>query len=99
MDNLCVDLKRKNVKYEQFQKRFNVLRTRSGKGGLYILEEDTLKKFNEIIAKRQNQEKSVNEKVEALQSEVEKLEQSIRTNHEEIKKMIQEFMTADRNLY
>lgn len=90
MDNLCIDFKRKTVKYEQDQKRFNILRSRSGKVGKYILEEESLKKLSEIIAKKQLQEESVNEKVESLQTEMKKLKSSIRNQHEELKKLIQE---------
>lgn len=90
MDNLCVDFKRKTVKYEQSQRRFNILRSRSGKSGEYILEEETLKKLSEIIAKRHLQEESVNDKVESLQSEVKKLKFTMRSQHDELKKLIQE---------
>ena len=90
MDNLCVDFKRKTVKYEQDQKRFNILRTRSGKVGQYILEEETLKKLSEIVAKQQLNEESVNEKVDSLQNEMKQLKISIMNQHEELKKMLEE---------
>lgn len=90
MDNLCIDFKRKTVKYEQDQKRFNIMRTRSGKVGKYILDEETLKKLSEIIAKKQQQEESVNEKVESLQTEVRKLKSSMKSQHEELKKLLEE---------
>lgn len=90
MDNLCIDFRKKTVKYEQDQKRFNILRSRSGKVGKYILQEESLKKLSEIIAKKQLQEESVNEKVELLQSEVQKLKKSIRIQHEELKELIKE---------
>lgn len=93
MDNLCVDFKRKTVKYEQDQKRFNILRRRSGNAGSYTLDEETLKKLSEIIAKRQLREESVNEKVESLQTEMKTLKLSIRVQHEELKKLIQECLT------
>lgn len=96
MDNLCIDFKQKTVKYEQDQKRFNILRTRSGSPGKYILEEETLKKFSEIIAKQHSQEKSVNEKVESLQSEMKLLKVSIRNQHEELKKLLQECLTHNK---
>ncbi|CRK97404.1 CLUMA_CG010794, isoform A [Clunio marinus] len=89
MDNLCIDFKQKTVKYEQDQKRFHILRTRSGVAGSYILDEETLKKLSEIVAKRHLQEQSVNEKVESLETEVKKLKLSIRSQHEELKMMIQ----------
>lgn len=57
-------LQKEDVKYEQDQKRFNILWNRSGKVGRYILEEESLKKLSEIIAKQQLQEESVNEKVD-----------------------------------
>lgn len=97
MDNLCIDFKRKTVKYEQDQKRFNILRSRSGKVGKYILEEETLKKLSDIIAKKQLQEESVNEKVESLQTEMKKLKMSIRVQHEELKKLIQECLTPKKS--
>lgn len=90
MDNLCIDFKRKTVKYEQDQKRFNILRTRSGKGGQYTLEEETLKKLSEIVAKQQLHEESVNEKVDSLQNEMKQLKVSIKNQHEELKKMLEE---------
>lgn len=90
MDNLCVDFKRKTVKYEIDQKRFHILRTRSGKAGHYTLEEETLKKLSDIVAKKQLLEESVNEKVDSLQAEVESLKTSIKVQHEELKALIQE---------
>lgn len=90
LDNLCIDFKQKTVKYELDQKRMNILRTRSGHVGKYILDEETLKKLSDIIAKKQLQEESVNEKVESLQVEMKKLKSTIRNQHEELKKLIQE---------
>lgn len=97
MDNLCIDFKRKTVKYEQDHKRFHILRTISGELGKYTLDEETLKKLGEIIAKKQLKEESVNEKVETLQSEVRKLKFSIRTQHEELKKLIQECLEQTKS--
>lgn len=97
MDNLCIDFKQKTVKYEQDQKRFNILRTRSGRVGKYILNEETLKKFADIVAKKQLQEESVNEKVESLQTEMKKLKLSIRSQHEELKKLLQECLEQKRS--
>lgn len=97
MDNLCIDFKRKTVKYEQDQKRFNILRTRSGNTGKYVLEEETLKKLADIVAKKQLQEESVNEKVESLQTEMKKLKINIRNQHEELKKLIQECLTQKQS--
>lgn len=97
MDNLCIDFKRKTVKYEQDQKRFNILRTRSGKIGKYSLDEETLKKLAEIIVKKQSQEESVSEQIESLQGQVKKLKLSLRTQHEELKKLIQECLTEKRS--
>lgn len=93
MDNLCIDFKQKTVKYEQDQKRFNILRSRSGIGGLYNLEEETLKKLNDIVAKKQLQEESVNDKIESLQAEVKKLKSSMRSQHEDLKKFIQDCLS------
>lgn len=90
MDNLCVDFKQKTVKYEQDQKRFNILRTRSGEVGKYILDEEALKKLSEIIARKQQQEEGVNEKVASLETQVKKLKLTIRSQHEELKQLIQE---------
>lgn len=97
MDNLCIDFKRKTVKYEQDQKRYNILRTRSGQVGQLTLEEETLKKLGDIVAKKQLQEESVNEKVESLQSEVKKLKTSIKAHHDELKKMIQEVLQQTKS--
>ena len=89
-DNLCIDFKKKTVKYEIDQKRVHVLRTRNGNDKKFILSDENLNKLSAIIEKRQSQEKSVNEKVEHLQAEMKSLKQSIRIQHEEIKKLIQE---------
>lgn len=94
MDNLCVDFKRRTVKYEQDQKRFHILRTRSGKFSKYSLDQETLKKLSDIIAKRQQQEESVNEKVESLQADLKKLKINMKNQHEELKKLIQECLNA-----
>lgn len=89
-DNLCIDFKKKTVKYEIDQKRVHVLRTRNGSDKKFILSDENLKKLNAIIERRQSQEESVNEKVEHLQAEMKSLKQSIKIQHEEIKKLIQE---------
>lgn len=90
MDNLCIDFKKKTVKYEQDQKRFNILRSRSGKVGKYILEEESLKKLSEIVAKQQLHEESVNEKVEDLQNEMKNLKLSITSQYEDLKRLLEE---------
>lgn len=90
MDNLCIDFKKKTVKYEQDQKRFNILRSRAGKNGEYTLDEESLKKLSEIIAKHQLKEESISEKVESLQTEIKNLESSFRSQHEELKRMLEE---------
>lgn len=97
MDNLSVDFKRKTVKYEQDQKRFNILRTRSGKIGKYILDEETLKKLSEIVAKKQSQEESVNEKIEALQVQMKKLKISMKSQHDELKKLLVECLAEKKS--
>lgn len=90
IDNLCVDFKKKIVKYEIDQKRVHVMRTRSGSNKKFILSEENSKKLSAIIERRLSQEEGVNEKVEHLQAEMKSLKQSIRIQHEEIKKLIQE---------
>lgn len=90
IDNLCVDFKKKTVKYEIDQKRVHVMRTRSGSNKKFILSEENSKKLSAIIERRLSQEEGVNEKVEHLQAEMKSLKQSIRIQHEEIKKLIQE---------
>lgn len=73
----------------------NILRKRSGDVGKYIMDEETLKKLSDIIAKKQLQEESVHEKVETLQTEMKKLKSSIRNQHEELKKLIKECLKKD----
>jgi hypothetical protein len=94
IDNLCIDFKRKTVKYEQDQKRCNILTTKSGKSEKYLIDEETVEKFCEIIAKRHSREENVKQKVESLQSEVKKLKISLKNQHEEMKKLIQELISA-----
>jgi hypothetical protein len=98
MDNLCDDFKQKTVKYEQSQRRFHILRTRYGKSSKYTLDRETLKKLSDIIAKKQQREKTVNDKVESLQSEMKKLKMSMKSQHEELKKLILECMISKKNL-
>lgn len=90
MDNLCVDFKKRTVKYDQDQKRFHILRSWSGKVQKYFLDDETLKKLNDIVTKRHNHHESVKEKVEALQMEMKKLKTLMNSQHEELKKLIQE---------
>lgn len=92
-ENLCVDFKKKHVKYEIHNKRIPILRTRYGKDEKYILNEEESNKLSAIIETRQNQEESVNEKVEHLQAEMKNLKMRIRSQHEELKKLIQECLS------
>jgi hypothetical protein len=94
IDNLCIDFKRKTVKHEQDQKRCFILTTKSGKSEKYLIDEETVEKFCEIIAKRHSREENVKQKVESLQSEVKKLKINLKNQHEEIKKLIQELINA-----
>lgn len=86
MDNLCIDFKRKTVKYEEDHKRFDILQKSSGKIDRYFLKSDTLKKLADILAKKQRQEKSVNEKFQSLQREMKQMKLGI----EQLKSLIQE---------
>lgn len=90
MDNLCIDFKRKTVKYEWDQKQTHILRTINGDTGRYTLDEETVKKLREIVENRHSTEEGVNEKVENLQDEVKKLKSSLKNQHEEMKKLIEE---------
>lgn len=92
MDNLCIDFKKKNVKYEWDQRRTHILRTRNGDMGKYVLDEDTVNKLRGIVEKRHNIEEGMNEKVEHLQDEMKKLKLSLRNQHEEMKKLLEEFL-------
>lgn len=91
MDNLCIDFKRKTVKYEWNYKQTYILRTFNGDTERYSLDGETIKELREIIDKRHNTEEGVNEKVENLQDEVKKLKLSLRNQHEEMKKLMEEF--------
>jgi endonuclease III len=90
MDNLCIDFKQKQVKYELDQRRTNILRTNNGSIGKYSLDAETMKKLRLIVEARTNKEEGVNEKVENLQAEVKKLKSILRVQHEEMKKLIHE---------
>lgn len=90
MDNLCVDFKKRTVKYEQDQKRFHVLQSWSGNVRKYFLDDETLKKLSDIVTKRHMHQESVKEKVESLQADMKKLKISMKAQHEELKKLIQE---------
>lgn len=92
MDNLCIDFKRKTIKYEQDHKRFDILQKSSGKIDEYILNEDTLKKLADIVAKKERQDESVKEKVDSLHSEMKKMKLSI----EELKTLIRTSLTQNR---
>lgn len=92
LDNLCVDFKKKIVKYEWDQRRTHILRTRGGDAGKYSIDEETVQKLRGIIEQRHNKEEGTNEKVEHLQDEMKKLKLSIRNQHEEVKKLIEEFL-------
>lgn len=92
MDNLCIDFKRKCVKYESNEKRYHILMRRNNYNEKYVLEEDSLKKLNAIVEKKQTEVESVNDKVNSLQAEVKNLKLSMRHQHEEIKKLLQEFL-------
>lgn len=70
IDNLLIDFKKKTIYYEQDQRKFNVLQTRAGKVKRYVLDDETLKKFNEIMDKNQSQAEDVNEKLEYLQAQM-----------------------------
>jgi hypothetical protein len=94
LDNLCIDFKKKIVKYEINQKRVHVLRSQSGNDKKYWLEDETLKKLSAIVDSRQSEVESVNEKVEHLQAEIKILRQNLRSQHEEMKKLLQECIKA-----
>lgn len=96
MDNLCVDFRKRTVKYDQDQKRFHILRSWSGKNQKYFLGDETLKKLSDIVTKRHNHHESVKEKVESLQAEVKKLKLMMNSQHEELKKLIQESLTQKK---
>lgn len=82
MDNLCIDFKKKIVKYEWDQRRTNVLRTHYGAMGKYTLEEETVKKLRGITEKRHVIGEGTNEKVINLQDEVNQLKASLRSQYE-----------------
>lgn len=92
IDNLCIDFKRKTVKYEIDQRRIHVLKTRSGDVGQYKLNKKPLKKLHGIVEKQHSQELSVNEQVETLHAEVKNMKITLRTQHDEMKKIIQEIL-------
>jgi replicative superfamily II helicase len=97
MDNLCVDFKKKTVKYEQDQKRFHVLRSRSGVVRKYFLDDETLKRLSDILTKRHRHNESVKEKVESLQLEMKKLKTTMNAQHEELKRLIRESLAQRKS--
>lgn len=85
MDNLSIDFKKKTVQYEQAQKKFHILQKRSGQVVKYALDGETLKKFNEILAKKQSHDFGVHRKFETLQVQMKTFNKSLakKQSHEE----------------
>lgn len=103
MDNLLIDFKKKTVQYEQDQKNFHILQTRSGSAQKYILDDDNLKRFSEIVATQQSHEESVDEKIESLQAQMNEFKMSIdekleafQTSVDEIKTLLLQLLSARR---
>ncbi|CAO1407474.1 unnamed protein product [Diamesa serratosioi] len=69
MDNLCIDLKHKTVEYEINDKQVPILKFHSGKSTAYILQDETLDKFNDIICNRNNEVTDVTQTIETLIAE------------------------------
>lgn len=66
MDNLCIDLKSKKVKYEINQKQEPILMFCSGKSSTYKLNDETLDKFYNIISNRSDDETDVGLSIQNL---------------------------------
>ena len=66
MDNLCIDLKEKTVKYEINDKQESILKFYSGKSTAYIMNDETLDKFNDIIGDRSNEEIDVTQCIQTM---------------------------------
>ena len=66
MDNLCIDLKHKTVEYEINEKQEPILKFYSGKSTAYIMHDETLEKFNNIISKRSDEETDVTQFIQTI---------------------------------
>ena len=69
MDNLCINLKDKTVKYEINELQEPILMFYSGKSTTYVLNVETLDKFHDIISNRINEETDVAKSIQTLLTE------------------------------
>ena len=69
MDNLCINLKDKTIKYEINEQQEPILMFYSGKSTAYVLNDETLDKFNDIISNRSNEETDVTQSIQTLITE------------------------------
>ena len=69
MDNLCINLKDKTVKYEINEQQEPILMFYSGKSTTYVLNVETLDKFNDIISNRSNEATDVTRSIQTLLTE------------------------------
>ncbi|CAO1409106.1 unnamed protein product [Diamesa tonsa] len=92
MDNLCINFKKRTVKYELSDKHVHITTRFSGRFSHYTLHDETLQKLNAIVNKRYNQEISVSEKMEAMKTEMKKMKVTMKVQHDELKQLIQELL-------
>ena len=85
MDNLCINLKDKTVKYEINEQQEPILMFYSGKSTTYVLNVETLDKFNVIISNRSNEETDVTKSIQTLRTESKHTKTEFKTELIEIK--------------
>ena len=99
MDNLCIDLKDKTVEYEINEKQEPILKFYSGKSTKYVINDETLDKFYDIISKRNNggtdvtQSETVTNELKELKSKMSETQTELNIKldrqNEEMKQMMQ----------
>ena len=66
VDNLCIDLKDKTIECEINDKQEPILKFHTGKSTKYVLNDETLDKFNDIIMNRCNEEIDVTQCIQTM---------------------------------
>lgn len=86
MDNLCIDLKDKTIECEVNEKQEPILKFYSGKSIKYVLNDETLDKFNDIIMNRCNEEIDVTQCIQTMiESQSKEMESKMSEAQTEIK--------------
>ncbi|CAO1413317.1 unnamed protein product [Diamesa tonsa] len=100
MDNLCIDLKDKIIECEINEKQEPILKFYSGKSIKYVINDETLDKFNDIIMNRCNEEVDVTQCIQfmieveskQMKSELFELNSKLDKQNEELKEMFQKLI-------